>query len=192
MATGRALLAAITVLGFLPVPYAALLQETRPEIHCKHFFYGYPHGTPASNDLIIREAYALSSNDTTKFADWVAYRIDPTMIANISDPKRTWRADPWLDPSETLEPGDYTGANDALGTQRGHQAPLASFKSTLYARSTNYLSNITPQHSVIQALRKPIGCPCVAMLTLSHHAILISIYDLSDRIVNCQLNTGGF
>jgi endonuclease G len=46
-----------------------------PEIHCKHFFYGYPTGTPATNDLIIRDDYALSSNDETKFADWVAYGL---------------------------------------------------------------------------------------------------------------------
>ena len=30
-----------------------------PEIHCKHFVYGYPLGAPASNDLIIRDLYAL-------------------------------------------------------------------------------------------------------------------------------------
>jgi len=33
-----------------------------PEVHCKHFFYGYPTGTPTTNDLIIRDIYALSSN----------------------------------------------------------------------------------------------------------------------------------
>ena len=33
-----------------------------PEIHCKHFIHGYPLGAPATNDTIIRECYALSSN----------------------------------------------------------------------------------------------------------------------------------
>ena len=42
------------------------------EIHSKHWLFGLPEGTPDSNDLIIRDAYALSSNDDTKFADWVA------------------------------------------------------------------------------------------------------------------------
>ncbi len=47
----------------------SLQVQTRPEIHCKHFFFGYPDGAPASSDLIIRDVYALSSNDGTKFAD---------------------------------------------------------------------------------------------------------------------------
>ena len=50
-------------------PVAALLVSvavvTGGEIHSKHFFHGYPTGTSESNDLIIRDCYALSSNDTT-------------------------------------------------------------------------------------------------------------------------------
>ena len=54
-----------------------------PEIHCKHFIYGYPTGAPCSNDLIVRNIYALSSNDETKFADWVA--DEDTIKKNIWD-----------------------------------------------------------------------------------------------------------
>jgi len=134
-----------------------LLQTTvlaqRPEIHSKHFLFGYPFGTPATNDLIIRDIYALSNNDDRKFADWVAYRLDPWTVSDRSDTTRNWRADPWLDSNETLEPspdsGDYKGANAALSTDRGHQAPLASFKGSLSWRETNYLSNITPQKSAL-------------------------------------------
>jgi hypothetical protein len=32
-------------------------------IRYKHFFYGYPEGTSTTNDLIIRDGYALLSND---------------------------------------------------------------------------------------------------------------------------------
>jgi len=42
------------------------------EIHAPHCLLGCPLGGPVSNDLIVREIYALSSNDQTKFADWVA------------------------------------------------------------------------------------------------------------------------
>jgi len=45
------------------------------EIHSKHWIHGYPLGTPSTNDLIIRDIYALSSNDTTKFSDWVASNL---------------------------------------------------------------------------------------------------------------------
>lgn len=121
-------------------------QNTKyAEIHCKHFIYGCPSGTAATNDLIIRDIYALSSNDTTKIADWVAYKLDIETITGDVNTTRNWKADPWLEDNETLEPDDYNGANAALKTDRGHQAPLASFKGTKCWADTNYLSNISPQ-----------------------------------------------
>ncbi|NEQ48740.1 MAG: DNA/RNA non-specific endonuclease [Leptolyngbya sp. SIO3F4] len=121
-------------------------QEPRPEIHCKHFFYGYPYGTPASNDLVIRDVYALSNNDATKFADWVAYRLTYRDVIGDLTVSRVWKSDPWLDPSETLSNNpDYKDVSSDLHMDRGHQAPLASFKGCLSASHTNYLSNITPQ-----------------------------------------------
>ena len=124
-------------------------QSSRPEIHCKHFIYGYPFGAPETNDLIIRDAYALSNNDDTKFADWVAYRLTMHEVFGDLTVERKWQADPWLNPSETLEPkpDDYKSANAKLKTDRGHQAPLAAFKGSRNASHTNYLSNITPQKS---------------------------------------------
>jgi hypothetical protein len=53
-------------------PQGAGHAQDLTEIHCKQFILGIPLGTPATNDLIIRDIYALSSNDSTKFADWVA------------------------------------------------------------------------------------------------------------------------
>jgi endonuclease G len=135
------------IIFILLASFAQVEAQGHQEIHCKHFFYGYPTGTPANNDLIIRDIYALSSNDTTKFADWVAYRLDHDTVAGNVETQRRWKADPWLDDSETLEPGDYDGAHATLKTDRGHQAPLASFKGTSSWAETNYLSNITPQKS---------------------------------------------
>lgn len=124
--------------------------QNRPEIHCKHFFNGYPFGAPASNDLIIRDVYAMSNNDATKFADWVAYRLTVHEVFGELEIERKWRSDPWLADEETLEPSpsskdDYKSASGTLKTDRGHQAPLASFKGSRYASQTNLLSNITPQ-----------------------------------------------
>ena len=132
----------------LSIP-AAGADDAYAEIHCKHFFNGYPTGTPVTNDLVIRDGYALSSNDETKFADWVACRLDCATVCGDVPQQRKWMTDPWLDEDETLEskPDDYAGASDALGVDRGHQAPLASFKGTLYWYETNYYSNITPQMS---------------------------------------------
>jgi endonuclease G len=126
--------------------FQANYSKDIPEIYCKHFFYGYPLGTPSSNDLIIRDLYALSSNDSTKFADWVAYRLERKYLEGRA-PDRVWKADPWLDDNETLEPNDYNDASKIYNYDRGHMAPLASFKGSDEAAETNYLSNITPQNS---------------------------------------------
>jgi len=122
---------------FSPVKYI--------EIHCKHFFYGYPTGTPRTNDLIIRDIYALSSNDKTKFADWVAYRLDKETVSGKVKVEREWKSDPWLSNDETLKPSDYKNTSAVLNMDRGHLAPLASFTGTKYSADTNYLSNIAPQ-----------------------------------------------
>lgn len=59
------------------------------------------------------------------------------------------RADSVLAKSETLEYADYYKAHATLGTDRGHQAPLASFSGTPFWEETNLLSNITPQRSTL-------------------------------------------
>ncbi len=119
------------------------------QVHSKHWIYGLPQGTPLTNSLIIRDIYALSNNDKTKFADWVAYRLTPYEVLGTLDLERKWRAEPWLSKEETLEPSrpdDYKGANaKPFGYDRGHQAPLAAFKGSRYASQANYFTNITPQ-----------------------------------------------
>ena len=120
------------------------------EIHSEHFLFGYPTGTPASNDLIIRDLYALSSTDQRKFADWVAYRLTAAEVMGSLDLERDFRADPFLEANETLEASpsaqdDYRGANTANDYDRGHFAPLASFKGSRMASQVNYYSNIVPQ-----------------------------------------------
>ncbi|MFW5842549.1 MAG: DNA/RNA non-specific endonuclease [Spirochaetota bacterium] len=131
----------------LALPQDASGQSLR-EIHSEHFWMGMPLGADATNDLIIRDLYAACTNDTTKFADWVAYRLTPKEVLGSLDLERRWRADPWLEPSETLEPygpDDYAGAYGALGYDRGHLAPLGSFTGSTEASSVNYYSNIVPQ-----------------------------------------------
>jgi endonuclease G len=114
------------------------------DVHIMHCPFGCPEN-PASNDLLIKHSYALSNNPTTKFADWVAYEVD---VRNFGDsPGRTWKADPDLEDSETLEPNDYKGASTALKIDRGHQAPLATFAGSMHWIELNQLSNITPQRS---------------------------------------------
>ncbi|MEX0958505.1 MAG: DNA/RNA non-specific endonuclease [Burkholderiales bacterium] len=127
----------------IPVASAAFGQE----IHSEHCLHGCPLGGKPTDDLVIRDIYILRSNNMTKLADWVAYRVTQDTIGRSQ--RRNWRADPLLQDHERLEPDDYRGANAALRVDRGHQAPLASFSGTEYWPETNYLSNITPQRSAL-------------------------------------------
>ena len=126
---------------------ALITPAVAQEIHADLCLHGCPSGAPATNDVVIRDVYILSSNDMTKFADWVAYRVTKSTIGSTAD--RRWKSDPWLADNETLEPKDYIGAFATLKTDRGHQAPLASFTNTPHWETTNYLSNITPQKSAL-------------------------------------------
>ena len=108
--------------------------------------YGCPTGGPSSNYLIERQIYVLSNNRTTKFADWVAYKVSASTIDGPSRSRR-WKSDPSISSRYTLEPADYKDAWATIRTDRGHQVPLASFSNTPYWTYTNYLSNITPQSS---------------------------------------------
>ncbi len=119
----------------------------RGELHTFHCLFGCPLGAPATNDTVVREIYTLSSNDITRMADWVAYRITPSTIG-LSN-ARNWQADPALSPDERLTEEHFDGAPAALRIDRGHQAPLAAFSGTEVAGETNILSNITPQASAL-------------------------------------------
>lgn len=100
-----------------------------------------------NNTLIHRADYVLSNNPFSKYADWVAYKVNRKNFGPSR--KRNWKADPDLPENETLEPEDYTGAHALLATDRGHQVPLASFSGTRHWKELNYLSNITPQASAL-------------------------------------------
>ena len=124
------------------------LSRDSGELHTFHCLHGCPVGAPRqSTTSSCAKIYTLASNDLTKMADWVAYRVTPASIGPSGD--RKWAADPWLDPDEALEPGDYDGASQALGVDRGHQAPLAGQSGTPFAADTNILSNITPQGAAL-------------------------------------------
>lgn len=133
-------------------------HESPPEIKIEriarlespHCLFGCPEtvlagGRGANNRVIEREIYVLSNNPKTKFADWVAYRATKSTLGRSR--RSPWTADPQLPSDETLEPEDYQGAHAALGTDRGHQVPLATFSGAAHAEALNYLSNATPQRS---------------------------------------------
>lgn len=130
----RAFITAV-VLALLP---AAVQAQTA---HC---LFGCPKGASPANQVINRSIYVLSNNPETKFADWVAYRLNPSIV-NGPKPPRGFKTDTDLLPSNTILKSEYSHASVALGVDRGHQAPLASFKGSPDVSDTNLLSNVTPQ-----------------------------------------------
>jgi len=106
-------------------------------------------GCPSGGSALTlnREAYTLNNNGTTKFANWVAYKITKTTPA--SGRPRNWKTDPDIPAGETLAPADYDGASAALKVDRGHQANLASMGGVSDWETLNYLSNITPQKAAL-------------------------------------------
>lgn len=137
---------AVILAGLLVSP-----AHAEREIDAPLCLYGCPMGASSNNNLILRAAYVLSSNDITKFADWVAYRITPRTVGqNVKRSKPA--ADPALMPEETLEhknPNDYKDAKKDLESHRGHQAPFAALSKIPNPHKLNYLSNITPQKSTL-------------------------------------------
>jgi len=136
----------------LPLSLALAQPGAAPaRIYCKHFIFGYPLGAPASNPMVIRDLYALSLNGQTKLADWVCYYLTPHETRGTLDLDRKWRNDPWLKKGEALEASpqdDYDGVKDQK-IDRGHMAPLASFKGSRFASQVNFYSNIVPQKSAL-------------------------------------------
>jgi len=133
--------------AFAAATCAAPASADDARLHTFHCIEACPVGTPENADLIVREIYTLSADPLTKLAVWVAYRVTPETVGKSQS--RGWSEDPWLAPDETLEEADYEGANEAIGVDRGHQAPLAAFSGTPFWPDTNRLSNITPQASAL-------------------------------------------
>lgn len=121
--------------------------NAQTQIKSPHCPIGCPEIQIDGNIMIFERLYALSQNPTTKFADWVAYEVDVQNFGTHTN--RDWSNQPLLAEDERLEEKDYKNAYKQLKTDRGHQVPLASFTGNKYWYTLNYLSNITPQASVL-------------------------------------------
>ncbi len=111
----------IVILLLLPITAFALDSEL-----C---LKGCPNGSPNTNDELERPIYVLNNNGTTRFADWVAYRVE---TSNFGPTKtRSFRREPDLDKTKTLK-DDYKDAHAQQGYDKGHMAPLASFAGSMH------------------------------------------------------------
>lgn len=105
-----------------------------------------PVNMAKTNIQVNHEDFFISYNVETKYADWVAYKINPNNLLGTTK-KRIWKADPKIPLETAIIPSDYKDAYVKCNYDRGHQAPLADFSNSIKWERVNYLSNITPQKS---------------------------------------------
>lgn len=120
-----------------------------PVIYSKHWFGPFPLPKDNKNPLLIHDIFIISFNSEKKFPFWVAYHLSPALIWGKLKEKRQYVVDPLLPSSQALTFKNYKGASNCdgkgLGYDKGHLAPLGSFKASSFAYQAQYLSNIVPQ-----------------------------------------------
>lgn len=135
------------VLGACTTPQSANVSDgsAKPQLAEPSVVDNCSVGCPSGGSEVTlnRQSYSLNNNGSTKFANWVAYKI--TKETPASGRPRNWKTDPDVPAEETLSPADYSGASVALKIDRGHQANLASMGGVSDWQTLNYLTNITPQ-----------------------------------------------
>ena len=126
----------------------SLSNSSLPSIYSKHWYGTLP--TIDKDLLLIHNIFIISFDLEKKFPTWVAYQLSPSFVWGHLKLKRKYILDPFLSPKESLSFKDYTGASHCdktkgIGYDKGHLAPLGSFKGSVYAHQAQYLSNIVPQ-----------------------------------------------
>ena len=148
--------------ALLPIVLGILAFSTlvnAQTIHVAHCLAGCPVGTPARNELVLRNLFAVSVNQQTGVADWVSYRILKDTVGVASLLPRDWQADDLLQGGIRLEA--LSGAEASLRQpnlenqqdrdyrltevlinpgDQGHLVPLSSFAGTSYWPDLNLLS----------------------------------------------------
>ena len=123
----------------------------------KHFLFGRPIDLKPSERETIHvstfggdeRAYELNHNTHTKFADWVAYCLDPIISEQETRPGRQdFANDPDIPNEFEIKHDHYNCAQWLIGYDRGHQAPRAAFKGLSNAfRQPDIVTNISPQNA---------------------------------------------
>ena len=118
-------------------------------IRSKHWFGSLPLPKDNKNPLLIHDIFIISFDLEKKFPLWIAYHLSPALVWGNLKEERKYVLDPLLSPAQSLRFKDYKGASNCdgkkLGYDKGHLAPLGSFKASPFAYQAQYLSNIVPQ-----------------------------------------------
>ncbi len=123
------------------------IEANSSPIHSKHWFWPLPW--IKGNPLLIHDIFIISFNLEKKFPSWIAYHLSPALLWGQIKAERKYVADPLLLPKQGLIYKNYKGSSrcdgKGPGYDKGHLAPLGSFKASPYIYQAQYLSNIVPQ-----------------------------------------------
>ncbi len=102
---------------------------------------------PAPDPVIQRSGYILSYDGKTRNANWVYQELTPASLEGEASRDRCdFMQDPLIPASLRTTQEDYRGS----GFDKGHLCPAADAKSSPQAmKETFYLSNVSPQHPLL-------------------------------------------
>ncbi len=126
------------------------LAQENPLIYSKHWYGNRPlsKGSDKKEMLLIYDLFTVSFDANKKFARWLAYQLSPNVVWGFLKEERFFKKDlHLLDNSHAnlaLGSKVYKGANQ-FNYEKGHLAPLGSFKASAFSYQLQYLSNIVPQ-----------------------------------------------
>ena len=116
--------------------------------YSKHWFGTIPL-IKKQNPTLIHDLFVISFDVEKKFPLWIAYQLSPNLVWGDLKAERKYISDPLLPKKHSLSFKDYKGASNCdgkhSGYDKGHLAPLGSFKASPYIYQAQYLSNIVPQ-----------------------------------------------
>lgn len=115
--------------------------------YSKHWFGEIPQDQEhafQSQSLLIYDIFVISFDREKKFSRWVAYSLSPSVVWGFLKAERDYKKDQYLTSQQALTPQDYKGASQ-FGYDRGHLAPLGSFKGSVFIYQAQYTTNLVPQ-----------------------------------------------
>ena len=124
-------------------------SEQNTTIYSKHWFGKLPLLENNKKPLLIHDIFITFFDLEKKFPVWTAYHLSPAVVWGNLKEERKYISDPLLPSTQTLTVKHYKGASRCDGKHpgydKGHLAPLGSFKASPFAYQAQYLSNIVPQ-----------------------------------------------
>ena len=115
-----------------------------------HWYGGLPVKSHPKNPILMHGIFTISYNLDRNLPTWVAYSLYPGLVSGNIQASRKYKADPLLENPVQFKNWNKASTCDGTvgrgkGYDKGHFAPVGSFKNSSLIYRAQYLSNITPQ-----------------------------------------------